>query len=213
MCDGVVFLVQRLVADHRPARRLDHFDVEPLLGVEAHRVRHDDRRGAGDRDEADLEVLLLQRRRPARTPRAAAEREAPRRSRPAPSRPRPLFRNSRRWASTGKTARRTAASTTRLKRCSSLAGTADRRAWSAGAWSPPQLQRCFSRVLGSNGSLNMVRSLLLVGAGGAYWRLRTQAICQGLQTLGKWAIRRGRRPICLKYRQTVAISASGILRF
>ena len=35
-----------------------------------------------------------------------------------------VFRNSRRWASTGKTARRTAASTTRLKRCSSLAGTA-----------------------------------------------------------------------------------------
>ena len=67
-----------------------------------------------------------------------------------------FFRNSRRWASTGKTARRTAASTTRLKRCSSLAGTADRRAWSAGAWSPPQPQRCLSRALGSNGSLNMV---------------------------------------------------------
>src|SRR5688572_16790154 len=116
-----------------------------------------------------------------------------------------FFRNSRRWASTGKTARRTAASTTRLKRCSSLAGTADRRAWSAGAWLPPQPQRCLSRVLGSNGSLNMVGSLLLVGAGGAYWRLRTQAICQGRQTLGKWAIGRGRCPICLKYGQTVAI--------
>src|SRR5215213_3226777 len=116
-----------------------------------------------------------------------------------------VFRNSRRWASTGKTARRTAASTTRLKRCSSLAGTADRRAWSAGAWSPPQLQRGFSRDLGSNGSLNMVKSLLLVGADGAYWRLRTQAICQGPQTLGKWAIRRGLRPICLKYDHSRAI--------
>ena len=56
---GVVFLGQRLVADHRPAGRLDHFDVEPLLGIEAHRMGHDDRRGAGDRDEADLEVLFL----------------------------------------------------------------------------------------------------------------------------------------------------------
>ena len=58
---GVVFLVQRLVADHRPARGLDHLDVEPVLRVEAHRLRHDDRRRAGDRDEADLEVLLLDR--------------------------------------------------------------------------------------------------------------------------------------------------------
>ena len=73
-----------------------------------------------------------------------------------------FFRNSRRWASTGKTARRTAASTTRLKRCSSLAGTADRRAWSAGAWSPPQPQRCLSRVLGSNGSLNMLEASSLL---------------------------------------------------
>ena len=57
---GVVFLVQRLVADHRPARGLHHLDVEPVLRVEAHRVRHDDRRRAGDRDEADLELLLLE---------------------------------------------------------------------------------------------------------------------------------------------------------
>ena len=58
---GVVFLVDGLVADHRPAGGLDHFDVEAVLGIEAHRRRHDDRRGAGDRDEADLEVLLLER--------------------------------------------------------------------------------------------------------------------------------------------------------
>ena len=58
---GVVFLGQRLVADHRPARRLDHFDVQTLLGIEAHRMGHDDGRGAGDGDEADLEVLLLRR--------------------------------------------------------------------------------------------------------------------------------------------------------
>ena len=35
-----------------------------------------------------------------------------------------VFRNWRRWASTGKTARRTAASTTRFQRSSSPAGTA-----------------------------------------------------------------------------------------
>ena len=56
---GVVFLVDGLVADHGPARGLDDFDVEPVLLVEAERRGHDDRRGAGDRDEADLEVLLL----------------------------------------------------------------------------------------------------------------------------------------------------------
>jgi hypothetical protein len=60
MCDGVVFLVQHLVADQRPAGSLDHADVEPLLFVEAQRVGHDQRAGAGDRDEADLEVLFLQ---------------------------------------------------------------------------------------------------------------------------------------------------------
>ena len=57
----VVFLGQRLVADHRPAGRFHHFDVEALLRIEAHRVGHDDRRGAGDGDEADLEVLLFER--------------------------------------------------------------------------------------------------------------------------------------------------------
>jgi hypothetical protein len=57
---GVVFTGQRLVADDRPAGRLDHFDVQALLAIEAHGVGHDDRRGAGDRDEADLEVLLFE---------------------------------------------------------------------------------------------------------------------------------------------------------
>jgi hypothetical protein len=55
----VVLLVERLVADHRPARGLDHLDVQAVSCVEAHRVRHDDRRGAGDRDEADLQLLLF----------------------------------------------------------------------------------------------------------------------------------------------------------
>ena len=58
---GVVFLVERLVADDGPTGGLDHLHVQALLGVEAHRRRHDDRRRAGDRDEADLEVLLLER--------------------------------------------------------------------------------------------------------------------------------------------------------
>ncbi len=57
----VVFLVQRLVADDRPAGRLDDLNVQPVLLIEAERMRHDDRRGAGDRDEADLQVLLLDR--------------------------------------------------------------------------------------------------------------------------------------------------------
>src|SRR5262245_34959941 len=56
---SVVFLVKRLVANDRPARGFDHLDVEAMLGVEAHRLRHDDRRAAGNGDEADLEVLLF----------------------------------------------------------------------------------------------------------------------------------------------------------
>jgi hypothetical protein len=56
---GVVFLVDGLVADDRPAGGAHHLDVEAVLGIEAQRMRHDDRRRAGDRDEADLEVLLL----------------------------------------------------------------------------------------------------------------------------------------------------------
>jgi hypothetical protein len=59
---GVVFLVHRLVAHHRPARGLDDFDVEALLGVEAERRRHDDGRGTSNRDEADGELLLLEGR-------------------------------------------------------------------------------------------------------------------------------------------------------
>jgi len=57
---GVVLLVEHLVADERPARRLDHLHVQPLLGIRAQRVRHDQRRGAGDRDEADLQVGPLE---------------------------------------------------------------------------------------------------------------------------------------------------------
>ena len=58
-----------------------------------------------------------------------------------------VFRNRRRWASTGKTARRTAASTTRFHRASSPAGTASatRRPCSDSEWSPPQPQRRPSR--------------------------------------------------------------------
>ena len=57
---GVVLLVQRLVAHHRPAGGLLQADVRPFALVETHRVGHDDRRGAGDGHEADLEVGLLQ---------------------------------------------------------------------------------------------------------------------------------------------------------
>ena len=58
---GVVFLVERLVADDGPAGGLDHLHVQSVLAVEAHGMGHDDRRGAGDRDESDLEILLLDR--------------------------------------------------------------------------------------------------------------------------------------------------------
>jgi hypothetical protein len=58
---GVVFLVDHLVADQGPACGLGHFDVQALLLVKAQRIGHDERRGAGDRDEADLEVGFFQR--------------------------------------------------------------------------------------------------------------------------------------------------------
>ena len=72
---GVVFLVQGLVADHRPAGGLDHLHVEAVLGVEAHGMRHDDRRGAGNRNKADLQVLLLRRRGLGEGVDGGAERE------------------------------------------------------------------------------------------------------------------------------------------
>src|SRR6202047_5580310 len=58
---GVVFLVDGLVANDRPARGLDILDVQSVLGIKPHRRGHNNRRGAGDRNEADLEVLLFQR--------------------------------------------------------------------------------------------------------------------------------------------------------
>ena len=58
---GIVFFVDHLVADQRPARRLGHLYIQALLVVEAQRVRHDEGRGAGDGDEANLEVFFLQR--------------------------------------------------------------------------------------------------------------------------------------------------------
>lgn len=58
---GVVVVVERVVADQRPAGGLDHVDVEAVALVEAHGVGHDDRRGAGDGDEAHVQAGLLQR--------------------------------------------------------------------------------------------------------------------------------------------------------
>src|SRR5262249_48990443 len=48
---GVVFLVEGLVANDCPAGGLDHLHVQSMLAVETHGMGHDDRRGAGDRDE------------------------------------------------------------------------------------------------------------------------------------------------------------------
>jgi hypothetical protein len=56
---GVVFLIEGLVTDHRPARGFNHLDVETLFRIKAHRVRHDDRRGASDRNETHLKSRLL----------------------------------------------------------------------------------------------------------------------------------------------------------
>jgi hypothetical protein len=56
---GVVFAGQRLVARNRPAGGLDHLGIEAVALIEAQRLRHDDRRGAGDRHEADVEVGLF----------------------------------------------------------------------------------------------------------------------------------------------------------
>ena len=54
--------VQHLVTHQRPAGCLDQRNVQPLFGIQPHRIGHDQRRCAGDRDETNLEVLLLERR-------------------------------------------------------------------------------------------------------------------------------------------------------
>jgi hypothetical protein len=59
----IVFAGDRAVADHGPAGGPHHLHVQAVPAVEAHRIGHDDGRGAGDRDEADLEVALLRRGR------------------------------------------------------------------------------------------------------------------------------------------------------
>ena len=43
-----------------PAGCLLHGDIEAVTLVETHRLGHDDRRGAGDGDEADVHLRLLQ---------------------------------------------------------------------------------------------------------------------------------------------------------
>ena len=55
----VVFAGKRFVAGHGPAGRLDHGNVEAVLLIEAHGMGHDDRRGAGDGHEADVQLGLL----------------------------------------------------------------------------------------------------------------------------------------------------------
>mmetsp|Transcript_27891 Transcript_27891/g.52158 ORF Transcript_27891/g.52158 Transcript_27891/m.52158 type:complete len:723 (+) Transcript_27891:518-2686(+) len=56
---GVIFARERLVAGHGPAGGLDDLCVQPVAFVKAHRLRHDDRGGAGDRHEADVEIGLF----------------------------------------------------------------------------------------------------------------------------------------------------------
>ncbi len=54
-------LVDGLVANDRPAGGLDHIHVKFLLGIEAERMRHDDGRCAGDRNEADGKLGFFER--------------------------------------------------------------------------------------------------------------------------------------------------------
>src|SRR5258706_14186373 len=57
----VVFLVQHLVADQRPARGFHQLHAQALLAIETERIGHDQRARAGDGDKADLEIFLLGR--------------------------------------------------------------------------------------------------------------------------------------------------------
>ncbi len=57
----VIFIVQGLVARNRPARRLDHIDIKTVFLIKAHRLGHNDRCGAGDRNKADIKLGLFRR--------------------------------------------------------------------------------------------------------------------------------------------------------
>ena len=58
---GVVFLVERLVANDRPTGGLHHFNIKAVFLIKAKRVGHNNRRGASDGNKADLQRLLLER--------------------------------------------------------------------------------------------------------------------------------------------------------
>jgi hypothetical protein len=58
----VEFPIQHPIAHQRPAAQLVQRDVQPFLFVEAERFRGDQRRGAGDRQKADVEVALFELR-------------------------------------------------------------------------------------------------------------------------------------------------------
>ena len=167
---GVVFLVDGLVADDRPAGGLDHLDVEPVLGVEAHRMRHDDRRGAGDRDEADLQLLLFQRagalRERFRSPSSAGRTARARRAR---SRRRPDLgtRGARRPSGTSRASpptRRHPRSASRRSSGGRAVHCATRRRQSCAPWSgvaAAGAARPQAALGGSNGVSNMPMSCRL----------------------------------------------------
>ena len=56
----IVFLIERLITHDGPTRGLDDLNIEAVLRIEAHWMRHDNGRCAGDRDEADLQFLFLE---------------------------------------------------------------------------------------------------------------------------------------------------------
>jgi len=56
----VILTGQGLVPRDSPAGGLDHVNVQPVFGIEPQRVRHYDRRGAGDRHKANTQLGFFQ---------------------------------------------------------------------------------------------------------------------------------------------------------
>ena len=67
--------IDQFIADQRPSRRSNQVDVEALALILAHGMRQQQRRGAGDRNEADVEFGLFRLARLLRQGLAGLERK------------------------------------------------------------------------------------------------------------------------------------------
>ncbi len=141
---GVVLLIDSLVADHGPAGGFHHFDVKPVLGIEAERCRHDDRGRAGDRDEADLEVLFFRGACFGESFRRGLDRERIVTARQAPSTHRPISgtRGARRPLETS----RAPAPRRRRPRSASLRSDVGSQRNVGAAWSCSAAERCWPQI-------------------------------------------------------------------